>query len=63
MTEVAARAGVALRPLHPGVDDPALATFYVADAPDADAAEALRRDLVDLPGVQAAYVKPPDAPP
>jgi hypothetical protein len=54
--------GTALVPQHPGTRDPELAGWYVAEAPDATAAEALAEALRRVPEVEAAYVKPADEP-
>jgi len=52
---------VHLRPLHPGVNDEELRRFYIAEASSPKAAAELVRDLRSAEGVEAAYVKPPDA--
>ena len=51
---------VPLEPLHPDTDDEILSSYFAADVPDATAAQAVISQLRPLPGVQAAYVKPPD---
>ena len=51
-----------LHPLHPGVDDPALSSQFALEAEDQHA-EAIAGRLRALPGVEAAYVKPPAGPP
>lgn len=51
-----------VRPLAPGSGDPQLRRYFIVDAEDA-AAEELRRELGAIAGVEAAYIKPPDAPP
>jgi hypothetical protein len=57
------QAGFALSPMHPGSFDPALQSYYIVDAPDT----AQNRDAIEriraCAGVEAAYVKPPDAQP
>jgi hypothetical protein len=49
--------------VHPRATDPVLSTFFSIDAPDAERAARLASDLLKLPIVEAAYVKPPDEPP
>ncbi|MFQ3664145.1 MAG: hypothetical protein SNJ69_17355 [Chloroflexaceae bacterium] len=49
-----------LRPLDPGASEPILARTFVADT-TADAAAALVSRLQQTPGVESAYLKPPDA--
>ena len=53
-------AGVTLEPMHPGVDDDELRTWYYADVDDERAeevAERLRREE----GIEAAYIKPDES--
>jgi hypothetical protein len=54
-------AGLALRPLHPGTADETLSRYFAVEAPDAATAQRVARELLRLDGVEAAYVKPPDA--
>lgn len=49
-----------LRPLDPGASDPVLARTFVVDIA-ADAAASLVARLQQTPGVESAYLKPPDA--
>lgn len=60
---VAHELGFELRPMHPGIDDPELATYFTADAGDdrATAEEAAAR-LNDLDVVEGAYVSPASEP-
>lgn len=54
--------GVGLEPMHPGIDDPELATYFTVEVPDDDE-EIAAQVLVVLSEsalVDAAYVKPPD---
>jgi hypothetical protein len=60
---VAKEMGVELRALHPGSTDPGMASTFVVEASDEEAAERIAARLRDLPGTEAAYVKPPPAPP
>ena len=57
----AAEFGVRLEPLHPTTDDPELRSFLAGRVED-DAEEAAAR-LLRCDGVEAAYPKPPGAPP
>ena len=54
---------VTLEPLHPGVDDPEFARYFVAQLPDEATAEEAVRRLRARPGVVSAYVKPSGEPP
>jgi hypothetical protein len=60
--DVRGRAGVDLAPLHPGTEDPELATYFVARVEPQHVEDATAR-LMRLDGVDGAYVKPPAAPP
>lgn len=53
--------GLSLKPMHPGVDDPQLASYFLLEVPEEDTAEEVMRELLQLPAVEAAYIKPPDA--
>jgi hypothetical protein len=57
----AAEVGITLRPLHPGVQDAELSTWYTAGEGDAEDT-IMVRTLRALPGVLGAYAKPPDEP-
>lgn len=61
---VARELGLELRPTHPGIDDAELSTYYVADAgDDRTTAEDAAARLLELDGVDGAYVSPdPDLP-
>jgi hypothetical protein len=54
----AAAGGVELAAVHPGTDDENLSRFLAGEAPDGAAASAAAERLAELPGVQAAYIKP-----
>jgi hypothetical protein len=60
--DVLDRLGVGLAPMHPGVDDDALAAYYTVEGAAGDE-EAVARVLHASPGVDGAYVKPPASPP
>jgi hypothetical protein len=53
--------GASLRPLHPGTADTALSRYFAVNVPDAATAQRVARELLRLDGVEAAYIKPPDA--
>jgi hypothetical protein len=57
---VARQLGVALRPMHPGIRDPALASYLVAEVTDPTEAERIAARLRSCADVKAAYVKPAD---
>jgi hypothetical protein len=63
LKEAASRLGIDVRPMHPGVDDPALARYFYVEAPDQPAAERVIAQLQKLRGVEAAFLKPPEGPP
>jgi hypothetical protein len=54
--------GVELEPLHPGTDDPELASYLVARV-DPEGASGVAERLMRIDGVDGAYVKPGGAPP
>lgn len=56
-------AGAGVAPLDPRSTDPVLSTFFTIDVPDAASASSLAAALLDLPAVEAAYVKPSDETP
>jgi len=58
----ARQAGATITPQHPGVDDPALSSYFVADVADQAAAESLVSALLALPEVDGAYLKPDEEP-
>jgi malic enzyme len=55
--------GIRFRPLHPGAEDPRLASYFVVEVADAAAARNVAARLRDCEAVEAAYQKPPDEPP
>ena len=56
-------AGATASQMHPGTADLALAGYFSIDLPDGESAANLAAVLSLLPSVEAAYVKPDDAPP
>ena len=62
ITEVLARLRVRLTPMHPAVDDEALATYYSVEGAEAADEDEIARTLRAAPGVDGAYVKPPAEP-
>jgi hypothetical protein len=59
----AAQLGLSIRPMHPGVEDPALASTFYVEIPDQPAAERVITQLQQCTSVEAAYLKPPEGPP
>jgi hypothetical protein len=53
--------GFEMQPLHPDTDDAGLRSFYAVEVPDQQTANGLIARLVELPGVDGAYLKPSDA--
>lgn len=61
---VAEGLGLTLRQVHPGVPDPELSSYYVANAgSDREAADGAAARLAELDAVEAAYVSPDAEPP
>ena len=52
--------GVELEAMHPGVEDPILATWFVIETPDPATAEQVVARLQRRAAVEAAFIKPPD---
>jgi hypothetical protein len=63
VARAAAELGTVLEPIHPGVDDPHLETYFTVDVADSAAADRLLEELGANPAIEAAYIKPPDAAP
>jgi hypothetical protein len=61
VVETARRHGAALRPMHPGTDDPELRSYFFADVDEEARAEELAKSLREHEAVEGAYIKPPDA--
>jgi hypothetical protein len=55
--------GISLDPMHPGESDPALASYFTVEVPDAAAADRAIAVLRAHDAVEAAYVKPSEEPP
>jgi hypothetical protein len=53
--------GLPLVPMHPGVEDPRLGTYFVVEVTDREIADQVLDELLQSPAVEAAYIKPPDA--
>jgi hypothetical protein len=49
-----------IRPLHPGIDDPALSRYFIVELPRGANANQEIPKLNKLPGITAAYAKPQD---
>ena len=63
VARTAAGVGAVLEPIHPGVDDPRLETYFSVGVADPAAADRLLEELRANPAIEAAYIKPPDAAP
>lgn len=58
--ETTNKLGIVLEPMHPGIDEPLMMVYFVAEAPDSTAADQVVEHLLQTPGVEGAYVKPAD---
>lgn len=58
--DAARELGVALTPVHPGSQDPALVGVFRVDVPDLATAERVVTRLRQIPAVESAYLKPAD---
>ena len=47
-----------LEPMHRGVDDPTLQSYFVVEAPDSNTAQCVIDRLQQTDGIEAAYIKP-----
>jgi hypothetical protein len=56
------RFGVQLKPQHPGISDPELASYFTISAVSSAQAEQIAAALRELDAVEAAYVQPPSSP-
>lgn len=63
LMEITQELGVALEPLHPGVEDLSLARYFVIEVADPAAAEQVIARLQGSNAVEAAYLQPPGEPP
>ena len=63
VARTAAELGTVLEPMHPGVDDPHLETYFSVAVADPTAADRVLRELRANPAIEAAYIKPSDAAP
>jgi len=61
--EVLKNVGGTLKPLHPHSRDPELQRFFIVGVPVPSDAEKIIGRLRQVPGVEAAYVKPLGEPP
>jgi hypothetical protein len=52
--------GITLEPVHPGVSDPTLASYFTVEVPDEDTAERVVERLKLCKAVDGAYIKPSD---
>jgi hypothetical protein len=58
--EAAEELGVDLRPMHPRVKDPDLASYYVVEVSDSREAERVAERFRICRAAEAVYAKPPD---
>jgi hypothetical protein len=58
--QTATELGVTLSPMHPGTEDPSLASYFTIEVPERATAEEVIARLNHCHGVEAAYLKPPD---
>ena len=63
LLRLAKELGIRFQPLHPGTEDPRLATYFVVEVPEAPTAQSVAARLRESQAVEAAYLKPPDEPP
>jgi hypothetical protein len=63
VARAAAELGTVLEPIHPGVDDPHLETYFTVEVADPAAADRLLEEFGANPAIEAAYIKPSDAAP
>ena len=54
--------GVTISPQHPGVRDPTLSRYFVAQLPERATAEQLVSELLAVPEVESAFLKPDEEP-
>lgn len=54
------RLGLDLHAMHPDVDDAELQSYFVAELSDASIANNIIEDLMKVPNIEAAYIKPAD---
>jgi hypothetical protein len=55
--------GIHLTPMHPGVKDPTLASYFYVETPDQPTAEHVIVQLQNHNAIEAAFLKPPEGPP
>jgi hypothetical protein len=63
LREVTKLTNVRFRPLHPGVEETEMGRFYISENVDDKTASRLIDELRRVPGIEAAYTKPPDEAP
>jgi hypothetical protein len=63
LLKTAAELHLSLVPLHPGVEDPQLTTYFTAEVADHAQVQEVISRLRQCHAVEAAYVKPQDAMP
>ena len=63
LVKLLAELSVILEPMHPGTNDPDLATYFIVEADDKESADKLISRLQSCRAVKAVYVKPKDETP
>ena len=63
LRDAASRLGINIQPMHPGVTDPTLASYFYVETPDQPTADRVIGQLQQLKSVEAAFLKPPEGPP
>lgn len=63
LARVANELDAVLEPIHPGAEDPSLASYFTLEVPDSVTAEQAISRLQNCEGVEAAYLKPSDETP
>jgi hypothetical protein len=54
--------GITIKPLHTNTEDPLLISHFVVEVPDQATAKTVATRFLQSKVVEAAYVKPPEAP-
>lgn len=60
LLQTAEQLGMMLEPMHPGAEEPHLASYFTVEVQDPATAEQVIARLKHCHAVEAAYLKPPD---